>query len=108
VCRTSCLLTYQGFPDRPQSAKLNPLPADKMLSWAVGAGTALEEGEGPGWSMIVSDEEREEQRIGEVGCVFDTHTHARARATLSSCWYLAQCIAVKMAAKDCQLQQLSD
>lgn len=50
-----------------QSAKLNPFPADKMLSWAVGAGTALEEGEGSGWSTVVSDEEREEKRVGAVG-----------------------------------------
>ena len=53
LCLTSaklnCLPLHENNAGR--SAALNPFPAAKMLSWAVGAGTALEgeEGEGPGW-----------------------------------------------------------
>lgn len=46
-----------------------------MLSWAVGAGTALEEGEGSGWSEVVSDQDREQRRIGIVGCVVSLVSH---------------------------------
>ena len=55
-----------------------------MLSWAVGAGTALEDGDGPGWSEVVSDEDREEQGIGMVGCAFASNCRTCANPPVAN------------------------
>eukprot|EP01043_Picozoa_sp_COSAG02_P035955 COSAG02_NODE_2605_length_8442_cov_9.552080_12_plen_97_part_00 len=56
-----------------------------MLSWAVGAGTALEDGDGSGWSEVVSDEDREEQGIGMVGCAFGSNCRTCANQPAADC-----------------------